>query len=530
MTRIFVSYSRTDVNFARRLADSLARMGADIWMDIEDIPAGLKWSSAIQQGLDSAELIIVVISPESMASRNVEDEWQYFLDNNKPVIPVLLRQTKIHFQLSRIQYIDFLHATYEEGFERLKYEMDRRGFPLGIPMSAPMNPPPPQSFGHPVGSNQTYIPPSTAGPRPASSSRRWLIAGGGLAVLVVLAGIILLMSTRSKDDELANLTLTPPIAINTTRIADITETAIVNQTLESQTATAAAQVTNIVSIPTTIIPTNPPSDPTVTSIFIGPVAHNTDWTVIKREISGVSMVLVPGGRFTMGAGQRQLDNDAPLCEQQLKNRNVCHDVLLSDENGTQEVTLQPFWIDTYEVADSSGIPVNNITWLDAQHACEQRGTRLPTEAEWEYASRGPDGWAYPWGNQYDGARLNVCDQSCHEAHNDYTWADESYSDGYSDRAPVGSFPSGKSWVGAEDLAGNLWEWTSTIYAQDIRNGRENNNDLTAPRVLKGSSWNWIGVEGRGTSRADIAEGVRDQGKSDWYGFRCVRDFDPEDLN
>jgi hypothetical protein len=75
MARIFLSYSRKDEPFARRLAAALSNMGADIWIDVEDIPAGMKWSSAIQQGLDEGDLLIVVITPDSMASRNVEDEW-----------------------------------------------------------------------------------------------------------------------------------------------------------------------------------------------------------------------------------------------------------------------------------------------------------------------------------------------------------------------------------------------------------------------------------------------------------------------
>src|SRR5215216_746190 len=105
--RIFVSYSRKDEFFARRLAQSLSQLGADVWIDIEDIPAGLRWSSAVQQGLDVCNAMIVLVSPNSMGSRNVEDEWQYYLDQSKPVIPVLLRPSKIHYQLTRIQYIDF---------------------------------------------------------------------------------------------------------------------------------------------------------------------------------------------------------------------------------------------------------------------------------------------------------------------------------------------------------------------------------------------------------------------------------------
>lgn len=52
MARVFISYSRKDEAFARWLAASLSQLGADVWIDIEDIPAGMKWSSAIQQGLD----------------------------------------------------------------------------------------------------------------------------------------------------------------------------------------------------------------------------------------------------------------------------------------------------------------------------------------------------------------------------------------------------------------------------------------------------------------------------------------------
>ena len=88
MARLFISYSRTDVDFARQLGTDLERLGADLWMDVDDIPAGMKWSSAIQEGLDQAEVMIVVLSPDSMASVNVEDEWQYFLDEKRSVIPV----------------------------------------------------------------------------------------------------------------------------------------------------------------------------------------------------------------------------------------------------------------------------------------------------------------------------------------------------------------------------------------------------------------------------------------------------------
>ena len=59
MPRIFVSYSRSDESFARELATALSNLGADVWIDIEDIPAGMKWSTAIQQGLDTCDALLV---------------------------------------------------------------------------------------------------------------------------------------------------------------------------------------------------------------------------------------------------------------------------------------------------------------------------------------------------------------------------------------------------------------------------------------------------------------------------------------
>src|SRR4026207_2485130 len=122
MAHIFISYSRTDEVFARQLATSLSQLGADVWIDIEDIPVGMKWSRAIQEGLDVSDVLLVVISPESMASHNVEDEWQYYLDQKKPVIPLLLTPTKLHFQLSRIQYVDFHRQAYDKSLRQLHAE------------------------------------------------------------------------------------------------------------------------------------------------------------------------------------------------------------------------------------------------------------------------------------------------------------------------------------------------------------------------------------------------------------------------
>jgi WD40 repeat protein len=121
MIKVFISYSREDEEFARRIATDLDRLGANIWIDVDDIPPGVNWSSAVQQGLDTCDVLLLVISPDSMDSGNVADEWQYFRDESKPIIPVMHRSTaNIHFQLRRIQRVDFLTQDYDVALTQLR--------------------------------------------------------------------------------------------------------------------------------------------------------------------------------------------------------------------------------------------------------------------------------------------------------------------------------------------------------------------------------------------------------------------------
>ncbi len=121
MPKIFISYSRKDEIFARQLATDLDHLGAGVWIDVDDIPPGVNWSSAIQQGLDACDTLVLVMSPDALGSTNVTDEWQYFRDEGKPIVPVLCRRTQIvHFQLRRIQYIDFAEQDYDTALNQLR--------------------------------------------------------------------------------------------------------------------------------------------------------------------------------------------------------------------------------------------------------------------------------------------------------------------------------------------------------------------------------------------------------------------------
>ena len=146
-----------------------------------------------------------------------------------------------------------------------------------------------------------------------------------------------------------------------------------------------------------------------------------------------------------------------------------------------------------------------MTWAEAQAHCQARGARLPSEAEWEYAARGPDGLIYPWGDAFVGG--NVTHQT-------------------SQTAAVGSKPGGASWVGAQDLSGNVWEWVADWYAGGyygtLTDGVVNPQgpDTGDSRGLRGGSWYYYAFNLRAAYRNRNYPG----GRNGIGGFRCARSY------
>ena len=133
-------------------------------------------------------------------------------------------------------------------------------------------------------------------------------------------------------------------------------------------------------------------------------------------------------------------------------------------------------------------PVVQVSWEDAAAYCDWVGGRLPTEAQWEKAARGPDGGRFPWGDEFDGTYLNYCDGRCPVER----WRDVTYDDGYSRTAPVGSYPDNASPYGILDMAGNVWEWVFDWYDPEYYRRAPYLNP-TGPatgemRTQRGGSW------------------------------------------
>jgi formylglycine-generating enzyme required for sulfatase activity len=162
-------------------------------------------------------------------------------------------------------------------------------------------------------------------------------------------------------------------------------------------------------------------------------------------------------------------------------------------------------------------PVNCVDWHQAMAYCSYLGARLPSEMEWEYAARGTDGRKYPWGNTAPTPRrLNGCGDECVayalRVHGETKVALFSGSDGYEETAPVGSYPAGASPFGVLDMAGNVYEWTSSPYCNYPQH-----SCASQYRMYRGGAWYTDKTAAAATRNGNLVTE-----RSVVVGIRCAR--------
>jgi formylglycine-generating enzyme required for sulfatase activity len=223
---------------------------------------------------------------------------------------------------------------------------------------------------------------------------------------------------------------------------------------------------------------------------------------------GIAQVWVPAGTFTMGTDAAAIAaltaaEPPPWVVEEFPSEQPAHQVNLThgywidrDEVTNASFaafktaggyTNQALWSDAgwtwlgHRIAgnlpltcvgDDPTLPRLCITWYEAEAYAAWRGSRLPTEAEWEFAARGPDSPVYPWGETFDPAKANVVDAV--------------------GPVPVGGYPAGASWVGALDMSGNAMEWVAD-WLDPAWYAKSPADDPTGPdsgqvKVEKGGWW------------------------------------------
>ncbi len=302
---------------------------------------------------------------------------------------------------------------------------------------------------------------------------------------------------------------------------------------------------------TAVVGTPPAAEPTVIIEFPQAPTIPAELDAIKTE-----MVLVPGGTFLMGTTWEEGKQAMDACASYNKS---CTDLAwISDSIPTHQVTVDSFQMDIYEVSVAQYVaflnwlgpnqhktgcdgnpcvkttleepnsyiefdgttysvrnptfypdhPVTFVTWWGAQAYCRTLNRRLPTEAEWEHAARGPQNFIYPWGFEFDQNR-----------------AMSSISPN-AGTVPVDSYPNGTSPYGIFNMAGNVSEWVFDWYQVDYYTQQATNpepNPKGPPtgveKVIRGGSWDTIPLFLRAVHRMS----ARPDMPTAAIGFRCVAD-------
>jgi len=220
------------------------------------------------------------------------------------------------------------------------------------------------------------------------------------------------------------------------------------------------------------------------------------------------MAFIPSGEFIMGSNERW-DDESPehiartdaffIDLYEVTNENYKNFV-----DATKRET--PYHWPNGEIAKGKEKhPVVYVSWFDARDYCEWSGKRLPNEQEWEKASRGEEGFTYPWGHEW----------TLDNSNNPYK-----HSIG---TEPVGSYPKGRSPYGLYDMSGNVWEWVDSYYLPHPGNTVQRAEYGKDKRILKGGSWfdclsYGCGLSAPTFNRSFFTPEVRNNS----FGFRCAK--------
>ena len=523
MAHIFISYSRVDRDFTDRLVDRLRRVYglSNIWYD-DELHGGDHWWAEILRQIVACDVFVYLLSNEAVTSPYCHAEFVEATRLQKPIVTVQIRdRTQLSAELSQIQYVDMKQGIDDDSLARLigsiqkQLTLPKKRRALWRPETAlPVVP----AAEPTVARAEVDTPVLTMHRSEDRGALRTTIIGAVIAgifgIIAVIVGVVLPTALNPKATETPPAQTLVAVLMTSTSIASTPSSVPSNTPTVQTTTTRAPSETPAIAAQTT--PALMSTDSAIPLGFAGnPVTSNAQWVYdnIKqneRWFQGLEMVLVPAGCFRMGNDPEAYDGDTTI----------------GVVDGGQQCFDQPFYISSSEITNGAfehfgctGVhpsnwtddlrPREDVSWVevgDCIARIDQQlggGWRLPTEAEWEYAARGPDDLIYPWGNDWNP--------------NNLVWSNNSSQK----TALEGSNNGDVSWVGAYDMAGNVREWTSSTfkpYPYVMNDGRESNTANDSSRVLRGASWDDNVPD---SARAASRSGGYPIGRQYVIGFRVV---------
>ena len=532
--RVFLCHASQDKPTVWKLHRYLKQHGIKPWLDREDLLPGEDWEVEIPRALFASDVILVCLSKNSVNKEGfVQKEITFALDKaqEKPegtifIIPVKLEECEIPKRLTRYQWVDLSRP---DGRKRLLMGLNKRVNDLGDEVQQIILEDTRQR--KPVLKPVDYDPVNRDEINKAETKReeveleakensehqvldRAAIEKLELEEEELARNFFAEQTARNKDEkelkESADREAEEKTAIEKLELdaEELDHKYLAGKKLRSKTnlrflglggiilfalgfggfglnyllknlPVATATVSPSLHTPTikpptlTSVPITSTPQPTKTSIPTPTLGIGS--TMIGEK--GETLVYVPAGEFTMGDGA----NDAPIHKvyldafwiDQTEVTNAMYGKCVADIGACKKPTnVSSFnrWR-YYDNSEFDDYPVIYVDWNMANAYCIWADRRLPTEAEWEKAARGTDARAYPWGNDLPNNDLLNYNTNV-------------------DTTKVGNYKTVKSFYGTYDMAGNVWEWVSSLYQPYPYVANDGRNDLITPgsRVLRGGAW------------------------------------------
>jgi len=534
MGHIFISYSHKDSSYVHKLAEALEQEGFGVWID-DRIHYGSEWPKVVTRNLDVSDAVIVVLSDNSYESDMVQNEVARAREKKKPIFPLLLEGDNWLIVQAK-QFVDVKDGSLptEKFYKRLeeitprKNERAEREAAEKLAQEKAA-----RDKTEKEAKEKARLEADINAKEEVAREKEEREAAEKIAQEKVQREfgkrekqarrlikrkffLLRLRNNLNKFSLYFRYYIFPAILIlgviaGTFYIARPYLDNVLSPTqdvISSQSVTplpSQVSTENFVSI-----------GPVVPDVVSSETATPTPMPTEITDAKGVQMVLVPAGEFTMGSNENKLD------------------AITLDEQPVHLVSLASYYIDKFEVTNSlysicveAGIclqpttktfytdparkdhPVVYVNWYMAGDYCEWRGARLPTEAEWEKAAKGLNVRTFPWGESFSCQYGNFLNggEPC-----------------VGDTTIVGTYIDGVSPYGLFDMAGNVWEWTSSLglsYPYNATDGRES-LDGRGYRVLRGGARNFDYSYVTTTTRY-----IRDPlDARSQVGFRCVYSVSP----